>query len=61
MNDHIECGFSNTTVQCNDDGVKILAATPLAANWIAKRFSAVIEDAAKVTFGKEMPIKILVG
>jgi len=52
--------FSNTTVQCNDDGIKILAATPLAANWIAKRFSAVIEDAAKVTFGKEMPIKILV-
>ncbi len=52
--------FTNTNVQCNEDSVNILAATPLAANWITKRFSAVIEDAAKVTFGKKMRVSIFV-
>jgi chromosomal replication initiator protein len=52
--------FTNTKVACNDDSVHVLAATPLAANWITKRFTAVLEDAAKVTFGKEMPVRISV-
>jgi chromosomal replication initiator protein len=52
--------FTNTKVQCNEEGVNILAATPLAASWITKRFSAVIEDAAKITFGKEMTVSISV-
>ena len=52
--------FTNTKVQCEDDGVAILAATPLAANWITKRFSSVIEDAAKNAFGREMQVHIAV-
>ena len=52
--------FTNTKVHCEDDGVAILAATPLAANWITKRFSSVIEDAAKNAFGREMQVHIAV-
>jgi chromosomal replication initiator protein len=52
--------FSNTAVECKDDSIEILAATPLAANWINERFSAVIEDAAKTTFGRDIPVRISV-
>lgn len=52
--------FSNTTVHCNKGSIEILAATPLAAGWINDRFSAVIEDAAKTTFGRALPVHISV-
>ena len=52
--------FSNTAVRCNEDSIEILAATPFAAGWINERFSAVIEDAAKTTFGREIPVHISV-
>ncbi len=52
--------FTNTQVLCEDTSIEIIAATPLAANWITKRFTAVIEDAAKETFGKTIPIQISV-
>lgn len=52
--------FTNTDVQCSDDCVNIFATTPLAANWISQRFTAVIEDAAKSTFGKAIPVHISV-
>ena len=52
--------FSNTDVQCNEDRIEILASTPLAASWITNRFSAVIEDAAKHTMGRDIPVHISV-
>ena len=52
--------FTNTQVLCENSAIEIVAATPLAANWITKRFVAVIEDAAKETFGKTMQVQISV-
>jgi chromosomal replication initiator protein len=52
--------FSNTIVRCNEDCIEILAATPLAAGWISERFSTIIEDSAKTTYGRDMPVRISV-
>ena len=52
--------FSNTEVSCNEDRINLVAATPLAANWISNRFTAVIEDAAKATLGRALSIHITV-
>lgn len=52
--------FTNTKVKCDENCVDILAATPLAARWINDRYSALIEDAAKSTFGRLVPISISV-
>ena len=52
--------FSNTEVTCKKDCVNIVAATPLAANWISNRFTAVIEDAASAALGQKVPVHISV-
>lgn len=52
--------FTTTEMQCNDDNIEIFAATPLAAGWISDRFSSLIEDAAKKTCGRDIPVRISV-
>jgi chromosomal replication initiator protein len=50
--------FSETQMNCTEQGVEILAATPFAARWIEQRFAAVIEDAATEAFGRTTSVSI---
>ena len=50
--------FANTTVQCSDESIDIHAATPLAAGWIQDKFSSTLQEAARSTYGREVPISV---
>lgn len=52
--------FTNTNVECNEDHVNILAATPLAASWIRDRFTSAINDAVIHSLGRSVPVHISV-
>ena len=50
--------FSSTTVECDDESIKIVAATKLAASWITDRFTPAIQDAVKHTCGRDVSFYI---
>ncbi len=45
--------FANTQFDCGDQEVQVLAATPLAANWIRDRFSNQLTQALQDAYGKD--------
>lgn len=50
--------MSNTKVVVSDDEVKIIAQTQLSADWLTKRYSGPIEDAAHQVFGDTTEVQI---